>query len=619
VVFWAELRRRNVVRVGAVYLASGWLVSQVGDIVAQAFDAPGWPMRMLLVLLAVGFPVALIVAWLFELTPDGLKLTDQVAPEASTAHETGRSLDRVLVLMIGILIVVLVVDRWLLPAPGAAPAAVQATELAPLAAGPSATPVSPAGPATARQRLANSVAVLPFENLSPRQEDAYFAAGIHEEILNYLAKLRSLNVIARTSMARYANTEKSIREIADELNVETVMEGSVRYAGDRVRVTTQLIDADSGAHLWSEAYERDFEDIFAIQADIAMSVANALNATFSPEEQRQIERRPTVDPGAYALYLHVSDIASRGNQGPQMEALLDQIIARDPEYAAAYGFKANLYANLLINTTYGSAGDMARMEGLARENAARALALEPNDAAANSALVLVDVFQWRWAEARDRYERQYRETGRPPTYYHWFQSWTGRRTEAIESAERSVALNPLDWASHWFLGIVSLYAGEHDAAAAAFRRGIELAPTLSLQHAWLAEAEIARGNSEVAFNELRLAEELLGTNRVIISLLDILYGYGRIGRGADAERLFAEVQQQSATQEIGAGGWASAYLAIGDQARALEWLRVGAERAREKKLDQGFFTLMNIRMNPTADPVLEQPEFVAVREALTGD
>jgi serine/threonine-protein kinase len=467
--------------------------------------------------------------------------------------------------------------------------------------------------------MQNSVAVLPFANLSPNPDDDYFAAGIHEEILNYLAKLGSLSVIGRTSMLRYADTDKSYQQIAVELNVETVMEGSVRYAGNRVRVTTQLIDAATGTHLWSEAYERPFEDIFAIQADIAMNVANALNAAFSPEEQQRIEQAPNVSPETYASYLQVLPrMASAGNQGPQMLVLLDQMIADDPEFGVLHAWKAQTYAGLLINTTFGSAGERSETEELARANAERALALDPNEELAKSALVIIDVVTWRWAEARRNYENYYR-TDLVVAVLFWFVSWTGREAEAIALAQRTVLLNPLEAGPYWNLGMVSAYAGEYDAAAAALRRAIDIASAPPLFHSWLAFAEIGRGNPEEAARELELAERLLGDNRAIIYLLDMLYGYGRIGRSADAERIFAEIQAIAASQDIGAGGWAMAYLGIGDEEKALEHLRIGAQRARDKVLDPGFFQLMNIRMNVIDDPVLEQPEFVEVRAQLTGD
>ena len=217
------------------------------------------------------------------------------------------------------------------------------------------------------------------------------------------------------------------------------------------------------------------------------------------------------------------------------------------------------------------------------------------------------------------FERAYaRAAAGKAVYFSWFLSWSGQRARAIEVQQRSVDLDPNNWA-RLELGIVSLYAGETDAAVTAFRRGIELAPALPLQHSWLAQAAIVRGNNAEAQRELALAETMLGGNRALISLVDILYGYSRIGMRDEVARLYAEIEPLARQQDIGTGGWAAVYLGIGDQEKALEQLRFGAQRARDHVLDQGFFTLMNIRMNVTRDPVLEQPEFVAVRERLQGD
>ncbi len=186
-----------------------------------------------------------------------------------------------------------------------------------------------------REVLPNSVAVLPLENLSPNPDDAYFAAGLHEAILSQLSKLSALNVIARTSVAQYANSDKSIVQIAEELNVETVMEGSVRYADNRVLVTAQLIDPETNVHLWSDSYNRDFADVFAIQADIAVNIANALEAEFSLAEQQSIERLPTASTAAYARYLR--SIATLVLPNVQY---LDEAIALDPDFGLAYATKA---------------------------------------------------------------------------------------------------------------------------------------------------------------------------------------------------------------------------------------------------------------------------------------
>jgi TolB-like protein/Flp pilus assembly protein TadD len=628
---FAELRRRNVFKVGAAYVIVAWLLIQVAANVFPPLQLPAWTVTLVAALLLIGFPIALLLAWAYEVTPEGIKKTRHVPLEESVTHVTGQKLNYVVTGLLVLVVGYIAADTYLFttaaPEGAAMPVAGSATPAS--GAGGSGTAVTAAATGTSAETafaaktppvMPNSVAVLPFSNLSPNPDDEFFAAGIHEEILNYLAKLKALNVIGRTSMLRYANTDKSYQQIAGELGVGTVMEGSVRYAGNRVRVTTQLIDVATGTHLWSEAYERPFDDIFAIQADIAMNVANALNAAFSPEEQRQIETEPNVSTTTYATYLQVLlQMAGAGNQSPQMLALLDELISDAPDFAAPHGLKAVIYANLLINTTYGSAGERSEMEALASASAGRALALDPNDQSANSALVIIDVLNWRWPEARRTYDDYYEATGRSATYHHWFTAWAGDDEKAIEIARRIVDLNPLDGGAYWDLGIVLSCAGQYDAAADALRTAIELAPGPPVFHSWLAFAEIGRNNPDEVAREFQLVERLLGDNRAIIYLLDMLYGYGRIGRTADAERVFAEIQAIAANQDIGAGGWAMAYLGIGDQAKALEQLRVGAERARDKVLDPGFFQLMNLRMNVIDDPVLEQPEFVAVRAQLTGD
>ena len=263
--FLGEIKRRKVFQVSVAYAFVGWLLIEVASVLLPTFEAPEWVMQVFSFAVIAGFPLAVILAWAYDITPAGVVRTPARAlPERAEDGDSQQA------------------DQT--PAqPPTAPAAVS----------------DDASPAV----LPNSVAVLPLENLSPNPDDAYFAAGIHEEILNYLTKIKDLSIIARTSVKKYANTDMSIAEIAGELGVGTVMEGSVRYAGERVRVTAQLIDAATEDHLWSEVYERDLADIFAIQSDIATRIATALEATFSTAERQRIEKPPTDSPVAYALYL----------------------------------------------------------------------------------------------------------------------------------------------------------------------------------------------------------------------------------------------------------------------------------------------------------------------------
>jgi TolB-like protein len=614
--FWEELRRRNVVKVGLAYLVVAWLLVQVVDVVLPMFDAPDWVGQTITFVLALCFPIVLIIAWAFEITPEGIKQTQHVPREESITHLTGQKLNYIVTGLLVLAVAFMAVDNYVLEGSGE-----------PVAEQPVTTPSEAAAeiPGVREQQnqgdaLPNSVAVLPFENLSPDPNNAYFAAGIHEEILNQLAKLRNLNVISRTTMMQYAEQRKPLPEIARELNVGAVMEGSVRYAGNRIRVTMQLIDAMTDQHLWSETYEREFDDIFAIESDIAMNVANALEAEFSDDEQQRIERRPTDSAAAYGLYLQASALVDIGGQAPRIHTLLDQAIAMDPDFALAHGLKAWVFANTLINTAVGSAQSRSELEPQVRQYANRALEIDPETPDALWALAQLASSRWNWSEAREAFDRSYELTNSSAGEATWFKAWSGDEAGALTIAERQVDLDPLWWATHWTRGIVLGYAGEHEAAAAEFRDGIALAPTLSLQHSWLGTSEVALGNTAEAARELQLAEQLLGDNRNIISLLDIAYGYGRIGDRENAQRLFDEISAVAERgQDIGAGGWALAHLAIGNVNEALEWLERGADKASRHEPDAGYYSLMNIRMNYTGDPLLERPEFADVRNRLRGD
>ena len=613
--FWAELRRRNVFRVGGVYLATAWLFSQVGGVVAQTFDAPPWPMRMLLVLLALGFPVALVLAWLFELTPQGVRLTRDVASDASLRPQTGRRLDYVLIGAITLLVVVLVADHWLFPARESPPAAAATTNGSP----PPARAAEPA-----RAVLPNSVAVLPLENLSPDPNNAFVAAGLHEEILNQLSKLRNLNVIARTSVLRYAENRPPIVEIARALNVKSIMEGSIRYAGNRIRVTMQLIDANTDANLWSETYERKFDDIFAIESDIAMSVANALAVEFSHAEQAAIEAPPTSSAEAYALYLQAHQIwqtAIGGGSGSQLvQELLDRAISIDPKFARAYALKANVYNAALVNTVQGTAVAPEGREVLerkARENAERALTLDPSETLARMALRAGNIISWRWGNYVETLTpAEERELSSPPL---WVISWLGRHPDALRIARTNATLDPNDAVPHQDLGIVLAYAGDREASTASLERSLALAPANVLPRAWLAYNLIATGHESRASQDLQLLERAVGSNPPIVYLPELAYAYSRAGRAEDAARLFAAIESRAATTEVGAGTWAMGYLAIGDEAAALHQLELAAEKARNHETDQGYLQLMNLRMNFLADPRLGKPPFAEVLSRIQGD
>jgi TolB-like protein len=401
--FLAELKRRNVFRVAVAYLVAAWLLLQVADIVLENIQAPDWIIQVFMLALVVGLPIALIFAWAFEMTPEGLKREKDVDRSRSITHQTGRKLDRAIISILAIAVIVLVIDRFRGP-PEQATAPVESTQVA----DPS-------------QKTAPSIAVLPFVNMSSDPEQEYFSDGISEEILNSLAQVRELKVAGRTSSFAFKGQNQDLRKIGDTLGVAHILEGSVRKSGAKVRITAQLIQVDDGFHLWSETYDRELTDVFAIQDEIANAILKQLKAHLVGSlEMPAVAAAERTDSEVYDLYLLARQrIYER--KGPSIEAaadLLDKAIARDPGYAPAYA-QRGIAALLLSDDNYGTA---PRTESWAqgRLYLDKALQLDPGLAEAWAGLGLY-------------------HNNRP-----------GEHTQSIEALEKALAINPnLIDASNW--------------------------------------------------------------------------------------------------------------------------------------------------------------------------
>jgi TolB-like protein len=601
--FWAHVQDQKLIQWGLAYLGGSLAVAHGAELLGHAFHWPEVFWRIVVITLVIGLPIALTLAWYH-------------------GHRGLKQVGAGELMMISVLALIGALFFTVSLRPSA-----EHPVAAPVTAGLSsdtnaeANGTAPARSAITSDRsvLPNSVAVLPFKNLSPNEEDAYFAAGMHEEVLTQLAKLRNLSVISRTSVMRYVDTDLSVPEIARELKVGAVMEGSVRYAGDRVRITAQLIDADTDQHIWSDAYDRDLADIFAIQADIAMNIANALLAEFTPDEQARIERAPTQSTEAYALYLR----ALESNDHDGVVSLLREAIEIDPQFAMAYAELAAVYALGVINSDGFAAlpaEERVELEALSRQYAEQAIQIEPSLGRAHYALAVPALVSWRWAEAEAAFEkgREVDPTDVPPQYA-MLLSALGRHDEAITLAQRARELEPDNPNGGWY-GYVLGWAGDYDAAAEVLQRLAATAPRYLTGRDWLAFMENARGNSDAAVVQIKFSEQLAADDRLVVFLPEWAYNYARAGRPEDARRIFDEMQRAAAMgARPGAGGWAMAYLAIGDQQRALEWLETAARKAADHEPDEGFFQLINLRMNVTNDPVLKQPEFVAVLDRIRGD
>jgi TolB-like protein len=340
---FAELKRRNVIRMAGLYLVGAWLLTQVASTVFPAFDVPGWALRALIIVLAIGFVPALIFAWVFELTPEGIKRDAEVKPEESIAPQTARRMDRTIIVVLIIALVYFCFDKFVLGPRREVAAAISATQ----AARP--TPAGVAAPVAA-EVSPKSVAVLPFVNMSGDPKNEFFSDGITEEILNALAQIPDLKVAARTSAFAFKGKDPDLRHVGEVLAVAHVLEGSVQRSGDDVRITAQLIDTRSGFHLWSEKYDRKLTNIFAVEDEISKAIADKLQLQLAGA--RASGTGNTSDAQAHELYLRgLPLLAARGPGLRDAIAAFGKAVELDPKYAQAWGALAEAEQLLPSYTT----------------------------------------------------------------------------------------------------------------------------------------------------------------------------------------------------------------------------------------------------------------------------
>ena len=331
-----ELKRRNVFRMAGLYLVGAWLLVQIASTLFPAFGVPGWALRGLVIVLALGFIPAVIFAWVFEFTPDGIKRDEEVAPGQSIAPQTAQRMNRLIIAGLMLALVYFGFDKFVLQ---------HRREAAQVA--PTAQVTQPAAAVVTETAVAPGVAVLPFENMSPDPDNAFFAGGVFEEVLTKLSKVPELRVISRTSMEQIAKQNLDVSAIGKRLGVSHVLEGSVRRAGDRVRVTVQLIEAATDNHVWAENYDRKLDDVFAIQSEIALAIADQLKITLSQQLQSNLSDRSTKNQAAYDLYLRAVEerrVWRGATTFRAMISLLEPAVAADPEF---------LRARVMLSEAYG--------------------------------------------------------------------------------------------------------------------------------------------------------------------------------------------------------------------------------------------------------------------------
>ena len=495
---FAELKRRNVFRVGAAYVVVAWLLIQVADVLLGNFGAPEWVFKSFVALLVLGFPLALLLSWAYEMTPEGVKRAADVAA-ATSGSQAAKPIDWLILAGIAVVIVVMVADRvW-------APTAPATTELGDPPAKISEAAPQPGTVPPAQRAAAEGVfiAVLPFDNYSPDPADAYFASGMTEEITSQLSRVSALHVISRTAVSRALESRLSLAEIAATLGVGAVLEGSVRKSGDMVRITTQLVDATSGQHLWSTDFDRELADVFGIQRDVALAIAAALQAELSPVEQARIETPPTDNVAAYQLYLRSREFSSVGIATNRTGIeLLRQAVALDPGFSDAW-------ARLSWRYTWAARlGDLDAVEE-AFTTARRALDVDPASPFAHFALGSAYSVSEEIEENIASFEQA---IALDPDHFtltdlSYNNALTGRSAVALAQITRAVRLSRNVPNTRWHAANVLMRLGDDqrledwlDLAAA---EGLELG-RLDMERAWLLARQ---GRSGEALELLRAGRE----------------------------------------------------------------------------------------------------------------
>jgi Tfp pilus assembly protein PilF len=396
----------------------------------------------------------------------------------------------------------------------------------------------------------------------------------------------------------------------------------VRYSGDRVRITTNLIDVATGASRWSEVYDRELGDVFAIQEDIATNIAAALGTQFPrPQNATGAGGQATKSPEAAALYLKVVSLQRQVSYDVENQhRLLDSALAFDPGFASAYAMKATLYATSVVDLPEDTAlREHAVLEELALENAAKALELDSASTQAYLAVAAVHRNFWRWGDAIDAFEKAYALSPNDVDVLREFGlvlAWAGRHERAVRMHERAAQIDPQSPASHWYLGVAFAEAGRTASALSLLRAAAARTPTVPAVRVTLGRMEALSGNRERALAEFQAAERLLVPWSNPTLAVGMLYSYSLIGGSEDVQRLASVVRAMEGTGQVGAGSWTLMYLALGDVEQAHHWLTVAVDKVERHEPDAGFLSLMAVKTNLYRNPVLEEPRFRALRDRI---
>src|SRR5262245_12082241 len=581
--FFSELKRRNVYKVAVAYAVVSWLAIQAASIFLPAFNAPQWAMQIVILILVVGFPIALVFSWAFEITPEGIVRESEIDPAKSIARKTGRK-----IVAITVVLAVIAAGLFVFQL-------IRAKSMSSLS--------------TNTSSITNkSIAVLPFDNLSRDPDNAYFVEGIQDEILTRLAKIADLKVIARSSTQRFQN-KSDLPQIAQQLGVAHLLEGSVQKVNDEVRINVQLIKAANEAHLWAEMYDRKLTDIFAVESEIAKTIADTLQAKLSGSEQHAIAARPTENTEAHQLYLKGRFFWNKRTAADLRKSIdyFNQAIAIDPNYALAYAGVADAY---VVLPGYGG-GTPHDCYPKAKAAAKKALELDDTLAEAHTTLAMaIWSYEFDSAQAIREFQRAIQLN---PNYAIAHQQYgnillvpLGRFDDGIAEGKRAVELDPLSLAINSDLGVNYHFAGRYDEAIAQLRKTLEMDPGYYFAYVNLAQALEMKGPREAATEEYQKARAL-NDDPAVLGFLG--HTYGSSGNKTEALKILEQLKELSKKRYVSAYSFALVYLGLGDKEEALRWLDQSYQ-------DRAGSDIGWIRVDPLLDPLRGDPRFEALAEKI---
>jgi TolB-like protein/lipoprotein NlpI len=570
--FFTELKRRNVYKVAVAYAVISWLLIQAASILLPTFEAPSWVMKAFVVLLALGFILAVFVSWAFEATPQGLKRTGDVSREVAATLPTWSARKfAVFVTIIALLAVGLLALDILRRKP---------------------TPAS----ATRSERAApqKSIAVLPLLNESGDPKDEYFSDGLSEELIAALAQITELKVIGRSSSFRFKDRQEETKTIGEKLGVATLLEGTVRKQGERVRIVAELINAADGIELWTRTFDRELKDIFAVQQEIAAAVASSLKATLLGADHRLAANPKSAE--AHNAYLQGHYYFQRRNLDDYRKAVdhYEEAIRLDPDYALAYAERSEAWT--LIGDLTGE-GKTAWPK--ARTDAEKAVAIAPALAEAHAALGWVRFFtEWRFAEGLDELKRAKELAPANPTANDLLARmivYVGKPQDAEKQARQAVETDPLAFPPQNNLGRILWYEGKLDEADAAARKAAELQPNSASSRRWQVLVAIKRGDSETALREAQLEPDA-SYRRFELAVAQ----YARGDRNAaDAALADLIAHNQGLDYQV-----AQVYAVRGEKEKAIEWLQIAFDHR-----DTGMLALL---VDPLLNSLRDDPRYKAL-------